>query len=512
MKKLSLVGFSLLVFVLFAIPAYLGFGVLEATEEWIAFYNGPSDGRDSPQDFAVDPSGNVYVTGRSPGSGTGNDFATIKYDTNGNELWVARYDGPGHRNDSVSAIAVDSSGSVYITGESFGEGLRQDYATIKYDENGNELWVARKSRPDGSSVPRKIALDPSGNVYVAGWPYIIKYDNSGSELWAVRVPESENEVLVLFDMAVDSIGNVYGTGWYNEKNPYNESYGTIKIDTNGNQLWFAKWDFDIQEWATVIELDSSGNVFVSGYGYGYSSTIKYDTNGNELWVEYWPRGNYPHDIEVDSSGNVYVTGTLDTIKYDNDGNELWFVQNYENGLSETYDVDIAFGGVYLSGAGYGDYATTKFDTSGNLQWIKLYNGPGNRYDSALGNAIDSLGNIYVTGSSQSSRYYHDDDFCTIKYSQQLTPEEKIYGLIDDVNGLVDEGKLLPDKSGGLIGKLEEALKALDKANPNVRVACNKLSDFIDQVNSCIQSGAIPDPADGQALIDAANAIISELCG
>jgi hypothetical protein len=95
---------------------------------------------------------------------------------------------------------------------------------------------------------------------------------------------------------------------------------------------------------------------------------------------------------------------------------------------------------------------------------------------------------------------------------EVSPEEQIRNLIDDVEKLVDEGKLLPDKSGGLIGKLEEALKALDKSKPNLRVACNKLSDFIDQVNSCIQSGAFPDPADGLILIDATNDIISELCG
>nr|MBA3726504.1 hypothetical protein [Armatimonadota bacterium] len=83
--------------------------------------------------LAVDAAGNVYVTGFSNGAGGfPNDYATIKYDSNGNQLWVARYNGPGNSSDGASALAVDAAGNVYVTGTSYGAGTGDDYTTIKY--------------------------------------------------------------------------------------------------------------------------------------------------------------------------------------------------------------------------------------------------------------------------------------------------------------------------------------------------------------------------------------------
>ena len=59
-------------------------------------------------------------------------YTTVKFDSNGNELWVARYIGPGHGPDFAAAVAVDSHGNVYVTGSSFGDGTGYDFATVKY--------------------------------------------------------------------------------------------------------------------------------------------------------------------------------------------------------------------------------------------------------------------------------------------------------------------------------------------------------------------------------------------
>ena len=100
--------------------------------EWTRYYDGPAHDQDEPSDIVVDRFGNVYVTGYSRGIGTYADYATIKYDTWGNELWVKRYNGPGNDYDEASAIAVDDSGNVCVTGRSIGSGTYTDYATIKY--------------------------------------------------------------------------------------------------------------------------------------------------------------------------------------------------------------------------------------------------------------------------------------------------------------------------------------------------------------------------------------------
>ena len=64
-------------------------------------------------------------------NGTNYDYATIKYDKNGNQLWVARYTSPDDGENTALAIVVDNAGNVFVTGESPDTDNRYDYATVK---------------------------------------------------------------------------------------------------------------------------------------------------------------------------------------------------------------------------------------------------------------------------------------------------------------------------------------------------------------------------------------------
>lgn len=114
--------------------------------------------------IGIDGSDDVYVTGGSMGPDGISDYATIKYNSAGQQQWVSRYRRPGSFGDSATAIAVSSSGNVYVTGQSSG-----DYGTIKYNSSGQQQWLVRYNDPQGfDDYGRGIALDRRENVYVTG--------------------------------------------------------------------------------------------------------------------------------------------------------------------------------------------------------------------------------------------------------------------------------------------------------------------------------------------------------
>src|SRR4030066_101292 len=206
---------------------------------WVKRYDGPGNGRDEAVALAVDDSGNVYVTGFSKGSGTSGDYATIKYSYAGDTLWVRRYNGPGNDNDGAVALAVDGSGNVYVTGYSW-SGTTFDYATIKYSYAGDTLWVRSYNGPGNEyDEASALAVDDSGNVYVTGSsvgsdPYnytdyaTIKYSSSGDTLWVKRYNGAGNGGDGANALAVDDSGNVYVTGWSLGTVWPDNDYATIK--------------------------------------------------------------------------------------------------------------------------------------------------------------------------------------------------------------------------------------------------------------------------------------------
>jgi uncharacterized delta-60 repeat protein len=138
-------------------------------QQWMQTFNGPGNSNDNARSLALDASGNVYITGYSGGVSSGSDFTTIKYNSSGVQQWLQTYNGPGDGDEDANALTLDASGNVYITGYSIGSGTDYDYATIKYNSQGAQQWLQRYNGP-GNSVDQSetVAVDTSGNVYVTG--------------------------------------------------------------------------------------------------------------------------------------------------------------------------------------------------------------------------------------------------------------------------------------------------------------------------------------------------------
>ena len=368
-------------------------------EAWIARYNGPGNSDEDPYDLLVDSSGNVYITGESWGVGSERDYTTIKHSSNGATVWISRYNGVANAYDYSQAMVLDQIGNLLITGSSVGSGNLFDAATIKYGPNGDTAWVRRYDSPvSGSDETHGIGVDSSGNVYVAGHRHIV------------------------------------GTNW---------NYLIIKYSPSGDTLWTRMYDGPASEGddARVLTMDKGANVYAAGYSQGTPgqagydvAVVKYNSVGDLIWSTRYngPGDNfdYTRDIEIDSYGNVYLAGQGSgigtgfdflTIKLDSAGDTVW-VRLY-NGPGNGSDFGRAMnvddsGYVYVTGRSQGagtgaDYATVKYAPNGDTVWARRYNGAGNG-DDAMDITLDDSGNVYVTGASVGLG--SAEDFLTLKYS------------------------------------------------------------------------------------------------
>jgi uncharacterized delta-60 repeat protein len=360
--------------------------------QWTARY-GPAGGYSGANALATDRLGNVYVTGYSAAPGGSTDFVTLKYAPNGVTQWVARYDGPARGYDSAKAITLDAAGNVYVTGDSLGA-TSFDFATIKYDNNGNQLWVARfDGAAHGDDSPAGLSIDAAGNAYVVGWStpagggsdcVTVKYSPAGAQQWRAVYhaagPPADSAATAL---ALDAAGSVYVAGYsYAPATSYD--YLILKYAPDGSQLWIRSYNGpgNCDDQAAALALDAGTNVLVTGYSYGLASnpdyaTVKYDRDGHQLWVARYDGPPSLYDaataLAVDPAGEVFVTGisavSTDasdyvTLKYNANGGQLWLNRYHGAGNSSAAAIALDQDGVaYVTGWSDGPGSSQDFLTA-----------------------------------------------------------------------------------------------------------------------------------------------------
>lgn len=391
----------------------------------------------------VDPSGNVYITGETYVNGF-TDFCTIKYNSAGVQQWMVTYNGTENLDDTPSSIAVDNQGNVYVTGTANKDNNNQvfsgDYCTIKYNSTGQQQWVKVYSgNVMGRDIPFKIAVDGTGNVYVTGQSYIdaqrsddivtIKYAPDGTQLWLVAHdgtgtnPEQDAGR----DLVLDAQGNVYVFGhstrlttWYD--------LCLIKYNTAGALQFIAHYtgtDNSITEYGVAVTLDNNGNIYAVGDLGANIAVLKYSPSGTQLWVYKYemPYFSKATDITVDAAGNVFFCGSMGNTgflaKLNGSGALIWNKIITGTGGNEIVNSIIIdnLGDIYITGkvaaGSYFDLLAEKINTGSTTQWRTTHNGSGNYND--FGNAIgmDGSGNVFVTGGTNVGGF---NNMCTIKFA------------------------------------------------------------------------------------------------
>ena len=321
---------------------------------------------------AIDASGNVYVTGSFEGtadfgggplaSAGARDFFIAKFDRLGGHLWSRRFGGVG--NDVANAIAVDAAGNVAVIGDFDG----------KMDLGGGQLT-------------------PLGGDDV----FLAKYDANGVHQWSRRFGNTgahDHGGGVAFDAA----GDVVFTGSYQVSADFGggplAATGTadvfvVKFDSASAHLWSRRFGGADSCAGRAIAVDATGDVFVTGslrgsvdFGGGALTSaggddvflVKFDANCFHLWSR--RAGDTGDDVgrsvAVDGAGNLLVTGSF----------------------QRTAD----FGGGPIPSAGSDDLFLVKLDALGAHQWSRAF---GDTHDDrGFSTSVDGFGNVYVTGSYQ----------------------------------------------------------------------------------------------------------------
>lgn len=336
---------------------------------------------------ALDNNGYIYIIGSLSLDGTAysNDFFVIKYNTGtGDTVWTRSYNGSYNQDDYGRDCAIDDSGYVYVTGDSYSNTTTTwDYMTIKINPtNGDPIWTRRYNSPFGLADNAKNCVTNGGFLYVAGYSssttsadyLIIKYDvTTGDTIWTKRYDNNDYNDL-LGGCIKDNNNRLYITGTTNYPN---YRVWTLALDANGDTLWSAL--DSLNNSAESCEF-SNDTLYIIGSASGGGGKIsKYDTTGTMITNTNYSFAGAPETFCVDSNGNQYVPTNAN--------------------LSGNVNI-----------------YTMAIKPNGDTLWTAVYNGPANNNDGGSDCVVDSLRNVYICGYTSNGV---NNDLLLIKYKDYL---------------------------------------------------------------------------------------------
>ena len=417
----SIVGFSLGSYD----PAYML--KIDPTIAWNTFLG--SANSDEGNAIAADTSGNIYVTGNSDAgwgspvtahAGNGNSDAFVaKLDSNGNLLWNTFMGSLGY--DYGNAIAVDGSGNVYVTGYSLGSwgttpvntyAGSTDIFIAKLDNTGNLIWhtfLGSLSSDQGESI----VLDTSGNVYITGQSW---------NTWGSPV----NNHAGIGDAVVAKLNNNGNLQWHTFMGSTTGADGgkAIEVDQSSGDIYIT--GYSNLTWGAPINVHASSGLAYDGFA------AKLNNSGVRQWNTFMGSSSWDASYAIIQSGNyLYVAGSSDddwgtpvlshhgdrdafVLSLDLNGIRQWNTflgsANTDNGfgisVDENGDVHIAgesdanWGSPENAHAGGWDAFSARLNSSGVRQWHTFMGSSAE--DRVGGIAVFNSDNIYVAGWSDAT--------------------------------------------------------------------------------------------------------------
>ncbi len=379
-------------------------------------YLGGSQG-DTSRDIALDSSGNIYIVGDT----LSNDFPTAtplhpiltakdvfiaKLSPDGSQLLYATYLGGADREDGYG-IAVDGAGNAYVVGNT----QSADFPIVgayqsTYNTSALRDGFIAKLNPDGSALLYSTYLGGSDDDIALK----IAVD-SASKMYVTGITVSTD-----FPTANAAQNSIIGIGW---------DIFVTALQANGTSLIYSTYlGGDRIDLLGDIAIDSGSNVYIGGYTDSLNFTVVnalQPTDGkancpigditckDAIFAKFTPTGNLAYSSYFGGSDNDEASG----IAIDSSGNV------YLTGV--TWSTDFPLLNAYqTSNAGHPGAFVAKINAAGSTLLYSTYLGGG--VDAGGGIAVDITGSTYIAGTTRSSSFPMVEAFQSTKTGSNITTD------------------------------------------------------------------------------------------
>lgn len=373
-----------LLFSLLVSEAMAGNGTFHKT-----YMNGP--GASTARALWVLDDGRILLGGNESNDGTGNDHLLLELSPMGQILSQVSF---GSTNGDVLDGIIDyDNGKVTAIGNVTDIHGAGDLAVFQYDYNTDSLlWTNviggstyENYRDGGKTANGDFIVMVSSYSFPSGnWnPLIIKLDDSGNVIWKKKIHGSSIDRS--YGMTVTSDEGCAVTGFTMSSSAYVEDMFLAKLDSAGALEWSRNYDFSAYDEGKDVLQTADGGYLITGnisrtdtsfspHSSADIVLIKTDSVGNVEWNKAYSRANRdkPERMIRRANGNYVIAGYTENgsggsedgfaIEVDSTGNIEWGRMYGGSGLEYFFDVKEAPGGDLLF-CGYSE----SFNTSGNRE-------------------------------------------------------------------------------------------------------------------------------------------------